>query len=84
MRLRNRNELRGIIRPAINGKVGLVHLHEAYELAPGQVAIVARLGSRWFVMTGAVGSDYSTYEVSDPMESHGDALQRAYGMEVAL
>lgn len=82
MRLRNRNELRGIPRPA-DYTVGLVHVHEHFVLGEGQAAVVARMGLRWFVLTGQRGAALSTYEVAGPFESHGDALLRAYGLEVA-
>jgi hypothetical protein len=49
-------------------------LYEEFAMAGGQCAVVARLGSRFFVLRGPRTMPLSSYEVSEPFEEGNDAI----------
>lgn len=52
---------------------GLCAALEEYPLAKGRRLVVARLGSRFFILRGERSQGLHNYEVSQPYESSGDA-----------
>jgi hypothetical protein len=56
---------------------GAFDMIEQLTLPANRCAIVARFASRWFVLTGRLADDVSTYDVSEPYETRALASAEA-------